>query len=70
MTSSAELNSAAENGIVTTVPDCALVTVTVLEPIRVRVPAGKAPPLFTYKRTVTGWVLLADSIPKETEVTR
>ena len=38
-------------GTVTTVPPCPVPTSVVLEPIKVRVPAGKGPPVFVYKLT-------------------
>jgi len=59
----------ADNGAKTTVPDCACVMFKLLAPNKVSVPSGKLPPLLAYKRTVTGWVWLADSTPKETEFT-
>ena len=58
------------NGVFTTDPDCADVTLIVLVAIWVRVPPGNAPPLFVYSRTVTDWLLLVEFTPKETEFTK
>ena len=62
--------TAVVSGMVTTVPLWELVTLTVVVASCVRVPPGKAAPLFAYKRTVTGCVWLADSTPKDTEFTK
>jgi len=60
----------ATKGAVTTVPDWALVTLIVVMPIWVREPGNPVGKFeVVYRRTVTGWVTLAVSTPKETEVT-
>lgn len=60
----------AAKGVVTTVPDWAFVTLIVVVAIWVSDPGNPAGKFVVVcRRTVTGWVTLADSTPKETELT-
>ena len=72
ITSSAPAGTVAITGTFKMVPEALSSTWIVVVAICVRVPAGNAPPLLVYKRTVTGWVPpapVASSTPKETPTT-